>query len=71
MCIINTEHMFDKIKQRVKNVNIECEYLDIDMKIQCVGMCEKCGDPIMENERIIRTEEGLCCENCNLQEECS
>ncbi len=43
---------------------IGSEYLDIDMKMQFVGLCEMCGDPIMENERIIRTEAGLKCEKC-------
>lgn len=50
-------------------MSIGCEYPDIDMGIQCMGMCEVCGDPIMENERIIRTEAGLCCENCEKPQE--
>lgn len=51
-------------------MNIGSEYLDIDMGIVCIGMCEKCGEPVMENERMTRTEAGLLCGDCiGLQEE--
>ncbi len=50
-------------------MTIGSELPDIDLKIQCIGFCRECGDPIMENERIIRTEAGLYCESCAAQED--
>ncbi len=51
-------------------MNTGSEFLDIDMGLICMGMCEKCGDPVMENERIVRTASGIRCEDCiGLQEE--
>ncbi len=50
-------------------MSIGSEYLDIDMNIQCIGLCGICGEPIMENERIERTDARVCCVNCIVAQE--
>ncbi len=38
--------------------------VDIDLGYLLMGWCLVCNDPIMDNEKYIHRDGGLCCEKC-------
>lgn len=38
--------------------------VDIDFGYVLMGWCLVCNDPIMDNEKFIHRDGGLCCERC-------